>query len=95
LPKQLGWAIGGGLGMAARFSFGKTIGLETCSLAIQFWDVYSIVQEQGKTIREVWDGVNLKFSFGRTIDNKVMAQWLEVVQIASSIEFPNEDDTMI
>jgi hypothetical protein len=30
-----------------------------------------------------------------TLDNRVMAQWLEVVQIASSIEFLDEDDTMI
>jgi hypothetical protein len=37
----------------------------------------------------------LKFSFRRTIDNRIMTQWMEVVQIASSIEFLEEDDVMI
>jgi hypothetical protein len=48
------------------------------------------VNEQGKSVREAWDGKNLKFSFRRTVDVRVMNQWLEVVQIASCLEFSDE-----
>jgi hypothetical protein len=39
----------------------------SCSLAIQYWEIFSIVNEHGITIREAWDGVNLRFSFRRTV----------------------------
>jgi hypothetical protein len=67
----------------------------SCSLAIQYWEIYSLVHEQGKTIREAWDGQDLRFSFRRTVDNRLMSQWLEVVQIASSLQYSEEEDTMI
>jgi hypothetical protein len=35
----------------------------TCSLAIQFWKFFVIVNEQGRTVDESSDGVNLKFTF--------------------------------
>jgi hypothetical protein len=57
--------------------------------------VYSIVNEQGKTLREAWDGHTLKFSFRRTIGEWVMNQWHEVVQIASAIQFSEESDVVI
>jgi hypothetical protein len=83
------------IGDGCKVRFWKDQWFGTYSLAIQFWDVYSIVNEQGKTVRDAWDGINLKFSFRRTIDNRIMTQWMEVVQIASSIEFLEEDDVMI
>jgi hypothetical protein len=51
--------------------------------------------EHEKTVREAWDVNNLKFSFRRTIDMRVMNQWLKVVQIASSLEFSDEQDAII
>jgi hypothetical protein len=33
----------------------------TCSLAIQFWEIYSITNEQGCSMRDAWDGLHLKF----------------------------------
>jgi hypothetical protein len=68
---------------------------KTCSLSIQFWEVYSIVNEQGKTVREAWDGSNLKFTLRRTVDMRVWNQWLEVVQIASNLEIREEEDAII
>jgi hypothetical protein len=41
-------------------------------------------------VNEAWDGVNLMFTFIRTVDERVMNQWYEVMQIASSISFMEE-----
>jgi hypothetical protein len=43
----------------------------TCSLAIQFWNIYSIVNGQGKSVRAPRDGVNLKFTFKKKSKLKV------------------------
>jgi hypothetical protein len=47
--------------------------------------LYIIVNEQGKSVDEAWDGVNLKFTFRRTVSREVMGMWEEIKQIASSI----------
>jgi hypothetical protein len=39
--------------------------------------------------------VNLKFTFRRTVDRNLMNQWDEVVQIANSIQFSEEEDALI
>jgi hypothetical protein len=41
------------------------------------------------------DGNNLKFTFRRIVDNRIMNQWLEVVQIAYSLDFIEEEDVII
>jgi hypothetical protein len=38
------------------------------------------------SVKEAWDGVNLKFTFIRIVDNRLMNQCLELVQIATSIQ---------
>jgi hypothetical protein len=42
----------------------------TCSLAVQFWEIYTIVHEHGISLREAWDGVNLRLTFRRTVDDR-------------------------
>jgi hypothetical protein len=79
----LRWKIGNG--NKIRFQVNQWFG--SCRLAIQFWEVYSIVNEEGKTVEEVCDGYNLKFTFRRTINRRDMDQWEVVEQIASSIHF--------
>jgi hypothetical protein len=37
-----------------------------------------ILNEKGKTIAEVWDGVTLKFTFRRTVSPQMMDLWREV-----------------
>jgi hypothetical protein len=44
---------------------------------------------------EAWDGDNLKFSFKSTVDAATMEQWHEIMQIASTIQFFEEKDTII
>ena len=39
------------------------------SLAIQFWPLYVICDQQDKTIHQVWDGEVLMLSFRRTVSH--------------------------
>jgi hypothetical protein len=57
--------------------------------------VYSNINEHGKTIREAWDGVDLKFTFRIIVNSEIMNQWLEVIQVASFLEYSEEEDAMI
>jgi hypothetical protein len=45
------------------------------------------VNEQGSTIRDAWDGTNLRFSFRRSVDRRVLCLWYEFHEIGSSIVF--------
>jgi hypothetical protein len=54
---------------------------------------YSV--EQGISLRDVWDEVNLKLTCRRTMENKIMNQWYELKQIAGSVIFMEEDDSII
>jgi hypothetical protein len=67
----------------------------SCSLAIQYWKIYSIINEQGCSIKEAWGGMALRFTFRRTVNNRLMNQWYELEQIASSINFTDEPDSVI
>jgi hypothetical protein len=46
------WKVGNG--EKVRFWEDNWVG--PASLAIQFWDIYSLINEQNKTISELWDG---------------------------------------
>jgi hypothetical protein len=56
--------------------------LGTSSLAIQFWDLYEIVNEKGDTIANLWDGENLMCTFRRTV-NQRFVEWLVRSQTTS------------
>jgi hypothetical protein len=87
----LGWNVRDG----RKVRFWEDQWFETCSLAIQYWKIYLIVNEQGYTIREAWDGENLKFSLRRTLNSRIMQIWLELVEIARCILLTDEEDVMI
>jgi hypothetical protein len=57
----------------------------SCSLAIQYREIYSIVNEHGYLMRNLWDGSNLRCTFRKTVDTRLMNLWLELKQIASSL----------
>jgi hypothetical protein len=42
-------------------------------------------------LRDAWDGVNLRFTFTRTVDRRLMNMWLELKQIVSLVELVEED----
>jgi hypothetical protein len=59
--------------------FWKDQWFESCSLTIQFWNLYSIVNEHGKSLKDAWDGENLKFTLRRTVDRRTLEQWHELI----------------
>jgi len=85
------WKIGNG----QKVKFWEDNWLGSSSLAIQFWKLYEIVNEKSHTVCELWDGTNLRCSFRRTVSEQLMNDWNEVVQLASTITFSFEEDTMI
>jgi hypothetical protein len=82
------WKVG--RGDKVRFWEDQWIG--SSSLAIQYSELYCIVNEQNRTIAELWDGRNLKCTFRRTFDIRLFNLWEEVLSIAASLELSNDDD---
>jgi hypothetical protein len=85
------WVVGNG--EKIRFSEDQWFG--NTSLAIIFWPLYVINEQQGKTIKEVRDGEELKLSFRRTISNRLMLLWDELSAIGESITLNNEEDQIL
>jgi hypothetical protein len=53
------------------------------------------VNEQGKSINELWDGENLKFTFRRTMNQEVMNRWYQLLEITSSLQLGEEENAII
>jgi hypothetical protein len=53
------------------------------------------VNEKSSSIADLWDGTNLKCTFRRTVDARLGRLRLEIVQIASTINFSDEKDALI
>jgi hypothetical protein len=85
------WKIGNG--RSVRFWEDHWFG--SCSLAIQFWDLYVIVNEQNILIADVWDGRHLKLTFRRSVDQQLMNRWYELMSVAESIQFTGDEDAII
>jgi len=85
------WRIGNG----RQIRFWEDHWFGNTSLAVQYWPLYVIVNEKGKTIADCWDGVELKFSFRRTVSTQMMQMWEEILGLASSIHFTEDQDSVI
>jgi hypothetical protein len=57
--------------------------------------VYCLANEQNYSISELWDGTNLKITFRRCFDHNLMLQWLEILQIAQTLQLSSESDTLV
>jgi hypothetical protein len=77
------WKVGTG----SKIRFWKDLWIGSSSLAIQYWKIYCLVNEQNKTIAELWDGKNLRCTFCRCVDKRLLLLWEELVNLASTIEF--------
>jgi hypothetical protein len=64
-------------------------------LATQLFDIYFIVNQQTKTIADLWDGNQLRCTFRRAFSEDLMIQWQEVLAIAGSIVLSDQEDQMI
>jgi hypothetical protein len=71
------WKVGKGM----KTKFWEDHWFDNCSLAVQFWDLYIIANEHYVSIADVWDGVQLKISFRRTVDQVLLNRWYELVGI--------------
>jgi hypothetical protein len=58
------WQVGNG---KKKIRFWEDHWMGNSSLAIQFWPLYVINEQQGRTIDQVWDGDTLKLSFRRSV----------------------------
>ena len=85
------WKVGNG----RKVRFWKDMWFGGSSFAVQYWPLYVINNEKGITIERAWDGVNLKLTFRRAIPERLMLLWEELLQIASTIEFSDNDDDII
>jgi hypothetical protein len=85
------WKIGDG----KKVKFWEDNWLGPSSLAIQFWEVYVLVQEKSGTVADLWDGSVLKCTFRRGFDQRLMNLWLEIVQLASTISFTEDEDALV
>ena len=85
---QLGakWKVGDG--KSIRFWEDHWFG--TCSLTIQFWDLYVLTYQKNKTIAELWDGETLKISFRRKFSPRLMQLWMDLLFISESISFTDD-----
>jgi hypothetical protein len=54
-----------------------------------------LVNEQGKTVTDAWDGTTLKFSFRRTVSPLLINMWDEIISIAESVVFSNDPDSIV
>jgi hypothetical protein len=73
--------------MVKKLGFWEDVWVGNLSLAIQFWELYSIINEQNRTVVELLDGTILKCTFRRCVDSKLFNLREEVLNIASTIIF--------
>ena len=85
------WKIGNG--EKVKFWEGNWLG--NSSLSIQYWDIYILLNEKTQSVFNLWYGTNLKCTFRRCVDDRLMNLWLEVVQLASTISFSDDEDSLI
>jgi hypothetical protein len=75
--------------------FSEDLWIDSSSLAIQHWELYCIVNEQNKSIADMWDGMNLKCTFHRCVDRRLLLMWEELVGLVSTIEFTKEEEAFM
>lgn len=81
------------IGNGDRVRFWEDQWIGNTSLAIVYWPLYIINDQQGKTVKEVWDGaVDLKLTFRRLVSEHTMNMWFELCGIIAEINLNDEDD---
>jgi hypothetical protein len=75
------WKIGNGRSV----NFWEDHLFGSCILAIQFQDLYVIANEQSISIDDAWDGLQLKLTFRRSVDQQLMSMWYDLLSVAESI----------
>jgi hypothetical protein len=79
----------------AKICFWEDLWIGASSLAIQYWDLYCIVNEHNKIVVDLWDGVNLQCTFRRCVDVRLLNLWEELVSLATTIEFSDDKIALV
>jgi hypothetical protein len=53
------------------------------------------VNEQNKTVVDLWDGENLKCTFMRCVDIRLLNLWEELVSLVTTVELSDEEDALV
>jgi hypothetical protein len=85
------WKVDNG----SKVRFWEDLWIGTSSLAIQYWELYCLINEHNKTIAELWDGENLMCTFRRCVDRRLFDLWEEVLSITTSLELTTEEDELV
>jgi hypothetical protein len=92
------------VGNDCKIRFWEDVWIGTSSLAIQYWELYCLINEHNRSIAELCDVDNLKCTFRRCVDVRLFNLWEEVVSIADeevvsiaepSVNFTPEKDELI
>jgi hypothetical protein len=85
------WIVGNG----KKIRFWEDTWVGNTSLAILYWLLYVINEQQGKTLSDVWDGFELKLTFRRTVSENLMNLWWELVSLMDDLSFSEEEDHIL
>jgi hypothetical protein len=92
------------VGNDCKIRFWEDVWIGTSSLAIQYWELYCLINEHNRSIAELCNVDNLKCTFRRCVDVRLFNLWEEVVSIADeevvsiaepSVNFTPEKDELI
>jgi hypothetical protein len=64
-------------------------------ITTQFWDIYIVSNQETQTIRELWDGEQIRGTFRRIFSDEMMVSWLELIEIAKTISYSDGNDQLI
>jgi hypothetical protein len=65
------WVAGNG----HKIRFWEDIWVGTAPLAIQFWELYCICNEKIKVVADTWVEGELRLTFRRIFDDRMMMSW--------------------
>jgi hypothetical protein len=75
------WRVGRGDALR----FWEDTWIVSFSLAIQYWELYVIVNEKSSIVAELWDEENIRCTFCRCVDERLYLMWLELVNLLSTV----------
>lgn len=85
------WKVGDGF----KIRFWEDTWFGTAPLAVQFWNLFCICNQIGKTLAEIWDEVELKLTFRRTFFESLLLRWQELEEIVRGVNYNSDGDALI
>jgi hypothetical protein len=77
--------------MAEKIGFGRISGLVT-----QVWlSVLAPIEQHGKTISQVWHGQVLRLTFKRSVSERLMDMWYDLLGIVETLNLQDENDQIV